>query len=194
AAGSCQNAFTGCDGTGACIFSPKAPGTACGSAGLLCDGLSTNCPTSCTADSQCASGRYCAGNGTCQLRIANGSACNTNAGATAATCKVASCRECTSNICSTDTGSGASGNCCTAACSPTAGTCENAATGCDGTGACQFSAKAAGTPCGAAGYLCNGSSTTCPTSCASDSDCVAGDFCDSAAHCTARKTQGSVCN
>lgn len=44
------------------------------------------------------------------------------------------------------------------------------------------------------GYLCNGTSPNCPTSCNSDIDCITTEYCNSLGQCVARLKQGDACN
>lgn len=107
---------------------------------------------------------------------------------------------------------------------PVTGTCTNATNvcasdgNCDGFGGCKPAAS--GAPCGSAAcknnapssYACSGSGTCdenvagkcdpflcqnglCPTTCASDADCVSGAFCDGAPNgtCKGQKTNGTPC-
>jgi hypothetical protein len=74
--------------------------------------------------------------------------------------------------------------CCSTACT---GAC---ATGC-ATGACGTAGS--GTACGG-GYVCNGSSQACPTSCAADTNCIGTDYCAANGTCQPRKATGATCN
>ena len=44
------------------------------------------------------------------------------------------------------------------------------------------------------GYLCNGGGTDCNLSCAGDSDCAGGYYCDKAGTCQPQKDNGGTCN
>jgi len=123
-----------CNGSGACRYTPS--GTTCGaaacSAGTIrpapkCDGAgtcqmqtqsscspyicngTTACYTSCTADSQCVTGDYCA-SGQCMPKKAVGGACGGN-------------NQCTNGMCSVD------GTCCNTTCTASCQACSMALTG-----------------------------------------------------------------
>jgi hypothetical protein len=178
---------------GVCASVPSGTGDPDSCSGYLCT-ASGGCTATCTSDAGCQSGYFCSGAGTCLGRLANGAACNTMAGTTATTCMVASCHECTSGFtCGADTGNGAAGECCKGSCSPMSLTCEKTWTGCDASGACTFSPLPAGTACGTA-YVCDGTSSACPTSCTSDSACQSGYYCSGAGTCVKQIATGSACN
>jgi hypothetical protein len=85
----------------------------------------------------------------------------------------------------TDCGSGrcVSSVCCDGACGP-CGDCSS--------GTCtDFAQGSAGTPACALPFACNGSSATCPTSCAGDADCIATDYCTGGACVPARASSTS---
>jgi hypothetical protein len=168
------------------------PGTpACGN-GLACDGVTPNCPASCTSDAQCSADTYCTSAGTCQPTKAPKSACLVSdcKDPTIADGKLTACRLCTSGFC-------ASGFCCDTACTGGCATCAQA-TGASADGVCTVLGKGAvSAACGA--YLCDGTQATCPGSgtCMSDADCAqgtAGRFCDASHNCVDRKAKGEVCS
>ncbi|HXX70464.1 MAG TPA: hypothetical protein VEK07_25000 [Polyangiaceae bacterium] len=88
---------------------------------------------------------------------------------------------CESGICAS-----AGSVCCNVACSGSCATCAS--------GTCAvLSAGSVGSPsCG--GYLCNGTSMTCPTSCQSDTNCANGYYCGGDAACHPQLGQGTTCN
>ena len=163
---------------GACDVCNATPGTctdvAVGSAGsptcspYLCNG-SASCPASCSIDSDCVVGDYCNGSSQCVAKKTLGQTCG-------------GAKECTSGFC-------ADGDCCNTACS---GACD----------ACNLAAKVgtcSDVPAGSAGsptcspYLCGGSGATCATSCATDSDCASGDYCNASSQCVTVLSRGSAC-
>ena len=134
----------------------------------LCNGSSASCPASCTTDSQCIAGDYCSA-GACVPKKP-----------TAATCSAAN--ECASDNC-------VDGVCCNTACAGacdacnltgTAGTCSPVASGGSGSPSCSP-------------YVCNGSSSACPTACTADSQCIIGDYC-SAGACVPKKPTAATCS
>jgi hypothetical protein len=170
--GQCQSCnAAGSVGTCVNVTGPGIP--SCN--GYLCSGSSPTCPSSCTTDTQCASGYFCAAGGTCQLIKTQGQACNL-----ATDCaQSGNCRECSTGNC-------ADGFCCNTACggacdtcSATPGTCTVVPTGTAGAPSCG-------------GYLCDGTNATCPSSCAGGAPCAAGFFCNGTA-CVAKKALGQTC-
>jgi hypothetical protein len=143
-----------------------------------CNGVSTSCASTCASDADCAAADYCSSGGACLPRKAQAVACND---AAAADCKVQGCRVCATNHC-------ADGFCCDTACGlcgscsfPQAGTCEPKPKG------------QAAVPAGACGaYLCNGTATSCPTSCSAGTDCITGSFCSNSA-CVGQAANGKPC-
>ncbi|MCC6623321.1 MAG: hypothetical protein IT385_18830 [Deltaproteobacteria bacterium] len=141
-------------------------GAACG--GFLCDGASPACPTTCADDDGCAAASHCADGGACEADLAAGAACDREA-------------MCDSALC-------VDGTCCGAPCD---GACER----CDlegHAGACTPLPD--GTLEAACGdYACDGVSGQCPTSCASDDDCVADHYCDGQGACLPDLGPGASC-
>ncbi len=148
----------------------------------LCDGVNPSCPSTCSADSDCATGYYCNASGTCAPVKGLGTACNDSAGYD---CYVGGCRVCTGGA-----GTCADGVCCNSACS---GSCD----------ACNLSGKVgqctvvgagtAGSPACSGNLLCNGSSASCPSSCSSNADCVSGYYCDTSSHTCKQQSTGTPC-
>ena len=149
--------------------------TPCGGACKACNlagsaGTCADIPSGQDPASECQSGA-CNGAGACELdngqSCANGAACLSGHCADGVCCNTACNNPC--DACSVAAGAG------------TNGTCANLADGSAGIPAC-------------APYLCNGSSATCPGTCAADADCVGGDHCDGSGHCVAKKAQGQPCS
>lgn len=139
---------------GQCSVAPAGtPGSDPDCGLYLCNGTSPHCPTSCSKDNQCVSTAACLG-GVCDGTAPNGASCTAD-------------NFCTSGFCS-------QGVCCNAACSD--GGCER----CDLPGLVGTCALAPvgdeGDPsCGA--YTCDGMSSACPSSCATDAHCASGFTC-----------------
>lgn len=88
---------------------------------------------------------------------------------------------CESGICAS-----AGSVCCNVACSGSCATCAS--------GTCAtLAAGSVGSPsCG--GYLCNGTSMACPTTCQADTNCANGYYCGGDAACHPQLGQGTACN
>jgi len=162
---------------GTCTIKPanSTPDQPC-SGNALCNGVSGSCPSGCTSDANCASGSYCSAAGTCLPSKANGQACNAGQ-----ECMVPGCKLCASTNC-------VDGVCCATACN--GGPCDR----CDSPtpGTCSIIPKG-GTPQSSCnGYMCNGSSAGCSTSCTTATDCEASYFCD-AGSCVPKKPKGQDC-
>jgi hypothetical protein len=166
------------DCSGACQTCSATPGTctlrATGSAGspsctpYMCGGAAT-CPTSCTLDTQCVNGYYCASGGTCKPKLGNGGACSAP-------------NQCVSAFC-------ADGFCCNGACGKGCDRCDLAAT----IGTCTTVPRGdPGTNPMCSPFVCSGTSSDCPTSCSSDADCASTAYCDQNV-CVLKKAQGSAC-
>lgn len=158
--------------TGACQTCASPPGTCsvlgAGTApvacqGFVCDGVSGTCPTSCTGDPQCLPPLKCLG-GTCKASFDAGVACTVNTACASTFCRNGVC-------CASDCGP--CGDCAT-----TPGTCSPRSAG----------TEVAGCP----GYACDGASSACPTSCASDAQCAAGFACTAGA-CVAKLQPAATC-
>ncbi len=146
----------------------------------LCQAGNASCPSSCTTDSQCTGGDYCDSTGHCVPQKANGQSCNLTAD-----CKVAGCHECVNNNC-------VDGFCCNTACGGACDACASAL-GATTNGTCTIVTGSSGNPsCGA--YLCQAGNAACPTTCSTDAQCAAGDYCDNTSHCVPQKAQGGTCN
>jgi hypothetical protein len=165
-----------CDGTGACnATAASCPGN------LACDDGGLSCLTRCAAKSDCVAGHYCSA-GIRQPKRATGDCLTSDA--------------CTSGICGTN----GTGHCCQATCATSDANCG--ASDCNSAGACAYPAL---TRCGPAGicvgntevdpracdglgncgpprskdcspYVCG--TSLCLTSCADNTECVVGYFCD----------------
>ncbi|MFL5305294.1 MAG: hypothetical protein ACJ8F1_08775 [Polyangia bacterium] len=168
-----------CGWVAAGAFNDAANGTACTTgaqctSGFCVDGFCCNaaCSGSCTA---CSAAKTGGTNGTC----ANSAAGTADSRCTAVT---------TCGLTGACTGSGT----CAVASSTTAcraatcsgGTATAAAT-CNGAGACPAPVTQTCSP-----LVCG--STACKTTCAADTDCIAGDFC-STGTCTPKKATGGTC-
>jgi hypothetical protein len=133
----------------------------------LCDGLSNNCPASCTNDIECASGNYCSGVA-CVAKKSTGTAC-------------LAANECLSSNCvdgfCCNTGCGSACDACNL--SGSFGTCNLLPGGSSGSPSCMP-------------YLCNGSNATCPGNCSVDANCSAGNYCSGTA-CVVKKGNGGTC-
>jgi hypothetical protein len=152
AAGICCNSACGPCGscsTGTCTNLTAGNAGSPSCAPYVCDGSGVACPSFCTSNANCSTGDYCNASGACVAQQANGTIC-TGPGQ----CHSGNC---VSGICC-DTGCGACGSCST-------GTCTDLPAGNPGNPACSP-------------YLCAASSSTCPTSCTSSSDCVSGLVCE----------------
>jgi hypothetical protein len=131
----------------------------------VCSGADAGCPTRCSGPADCVQGAPCL-NGQCQ-RLGDGAQCMSDA-------------ECQSTHC-------VDGFCCAALCGsscdrcdvPTAGMCSPAPSGSAGAPSCGL-------------YLCDGTSTGCPTKCAADGDCAASAYCDGG-QCLGRSPNGAPC-
>jgi MYXO-CTERM domain-containing protein len=195
----CSTACSGncdrCSGTGItragfCQNVPQGdPGSpSCGT--YVCSGTSSGCPSSCTSDAGCSSTYYCAANGSCQPRKAQGSSCNQAAGAD---CKGDGCRVCAANG-SCPNGCCVDGRCCNDPCASSCDVCA-AGLGASADGTCTPAPKGyAGNPT-CSPLVCTGApATTCPAQCSGDADCIAGNYCSAAKTCLPRKAQGLACN
>jgi hypothetical protein len=165
---------------GTCTTAPAgfAGRPSCGA--VTCNGAISNCPVnSCNGDAQCATGYFCAGNGTCQPVRSQGMACN-SAAAPTGDCLQAGCRECNTP------GGCVDGFCC-------GSTCGLGCQACDQTpGICTVAPAGRSTRC--VSYICDGATTMCPTSCTGDAQCATGYHCVSGA-CAAANGQalGQTC-
>ncbi|MGZ3416485.1 MAG: choice-of-anchor V domain-containing protein, partial [Polyangiales bacterium] len=166
--GTCQGCSlaTGASANGTCTT--YSSGTASSCSPYVCGG-GVNCPSTCSSDSNCASGYYCSGT-SCVLKKTNGNACT-------------GANQCSSGFC-------ADGFCCNQACTSGCQTCA-LSEGASANGTCTTLASgSAGNP-SCTPYLCAGS-TSCPTTCSGDGNCISGDYCNGTT-CTAKLAQGSVC-
>jgi hypothetical protein len=169
----CAGGCNECQSTpGTCKLVPKGQDTLGSCGDYWCDGASPTCPTACSVDGDCKTGRMCDGN-VCRPGQPLGAACVTD-------------RVCSSNHCS-------DGVCCDAACSGPCDSCVQPAN----VGHCvAVPVGQDGTPsCG--GYLCQGAGApgypACPTSCTDDSKCAASSYCAATGGgtCQPRKAAGT---
>jgi hypothetical protein len=170
--GSCAGNCDSCNLTGTlgkCTFRPSSSPGAPGCDPYLCSGSATSCPTSCASDDRCLSSHFCSAGACIPL----------GTGPTGTECR--SSNQCVSGFC-------ADGLCCSSACGNACdschligslGTCVATPAGLPGVPAC-------------APYLCAGIVTSCPTTCLTDSSCVASHRC-SAGACVPKPANGTVC-
>ncbi len=171
-----------CDGAGNCGNSGAGMACTTDPGTIKCNAGFTDCLANCAADTDCISSDYCSstGGGTCQPRHGSGSACTTT------DCLVGGC-----NYCAAADPCRASGQCCAQACAAPScsGTMHTQTINtCNGSGVCQ----AATTSC--MGYVCDGTTHLCKTTCAGDTDCYTGFYCNAAGHCTMELSTGTMCN
>ncbi len=140
------------------------------------------CATTCVNDAGCIATSYCDQAGLCQPRKATGATCNTSTD-----CKVAGCRECGSG----SVGGCVDGFCCNAACGGACQACS-IAQGATANGTCAGLTGTVGRP--SCSPLVCGGGPGCPAGCGTDTDCVAGFFCNAGGACQAIKLQGGTCN
>jgi MYXO-CTERM domain-containing protein len=163
---------------GTCVTAPAGTQTPQCTGGQVCNGTSTACAAVCTSDNDCAQTHYCSAGGACLQRKTQAQTCNASAGAD---CKVAGCRVCTTNNC-------VDGYCCNSACGP-CGSCAVPQPG----SCTPKPAQQPPTPSGSCGlYQCGGATATCPSSCSTAGDCIAGNFCVAGA-CVSKLPKGSAC-
>jgi hypothetical protein len=147
----------------------------------VCNGAGTDCAASCAQDADCITGYFCDGVGTCKKQLVQGVACDDAAGTTAGTCKNGGCA-----ICGTGSGHCVDGFCCdqtTANCSRNCQYCGTLTTTPGTCGPAKISTPGRNV-CGNH-FLCNGTSTLCPSKCTSDAVCVSGYYCAVAGDCVA---------
>ena len=181
--GTCTNLAQGSAGTPACALP------------FACNGSSATCPTSCAGDPDCIATDYCAASA-CVPAHANSASCTEDRQCTSGNCSLAGiCSGSSANgtACTAadqcETGYCASGVCCNSAC--TAGPCQACSVS-GSVGTCEtVPVTSPGSP-SCAPYVCNGSSTGCPTTCTQDAQCSTADYC-SAGSCVARQAMGTTC-
>jgi len=159
----------------------KDYGTACSGAGECTGGICTDgvcCTAACAG--QCQACDVPGSVGACTT-VTSGAphgtrpACGTDGSACGGTCDGSSATACGYP--------GASTQCRAASCA--AGTAVPAGS-CNGTGTCPSAASTQCTP-----YVCGPGA--CLTSCATDSDCISGDYCDGTGACVPKKADGLSC-
>jgi MYXO-CTERM domain-containing protein len=167
--GSCdvckQSLGASADGVCTVISGPGSPSCT----PYLCMGATHGCPTSCTLDSECATGNLCL-KGVCRTPLPNGSACTAPA-------------ECASGSCP-------DGFCCDKPCDGACDVCAKSL-GATADGTCTNVAGPGSPIC--APYLCKATGPACPTTCALDTDCTSGNYCDATKKCVAQLPKGGPC-
>ncbi|HQP34812.1 MAG TPA: MYXO-CTERM sorting domain-containing protein [Polyangiaceae bacterium] len=168
----CDGACDTCNLAGECVNVTGSGSPPCGS--YLCTGMTSDCPTACVTDNQCADGYFCGTGGKCLLQKNPGQACNS-----ATDCAQPGCRECVTGHC-------ADGFCCDSACDAP---CDECATT---PGVCKFSqAGALGAP-SCEPFVCSGAIPGCPDACASDQDCAKTSWCKGNV-CVKKAETGQMC-
>jgi len=154
--GVCSDACDACDVVGSRGTCSPATAGSQGSpdcAPYACNGILTDCPSSCTSHEECGGGFFCNGSAGCVPVRNDGQTCFADL-------------QCVSGKC-------VDGYCCNGDCSGSCnacdrpgneGTCSPLPTGASGSPTC--------TP-----YVCGGVSSSCPTSCFVSADCAAGFTC-----------------
>ena len=187
-AGSCQ----ACDVSGAVGICETVPVTSPGSpscAPYACNGSSTACPTTCTQDAQCSTADYCSA-GSCVAKQAMGTTCTADDQCSSESCVNGICvgLQMNGTICTAadqcSIGNCVSGICCNTACP---GACATCAAGSCGSAPATSPGSPSCTP-----YVCDGTDTTCPTTCSGDANCIASDYCSGSA-CVPAQANGGSC-
>ncbi len=166
-----------CDGAGTCV---AASTMSCGS--YMCG--ATTCMTSCTQNTDCASGYFCSA-GSCVMLEAPGTACVHASDCASGNCvDGVCCQTACTGACMTCNGAG------------TAGTCTPAAAGTDARSDCNADAPSTcghdGTCDGAGACRLYSNTTACSTGSCTGSTLTAASMCDGAGTCVAGGT--SSCN
>jgi hypothetical protein len=133
----------------------------------LCDGTGSSCAATCAVDQDCVSTATCV-SGACIQKQPNGMPCTTVA-------------QCLSGFC-------ADGVCCTTPCTGPCEACNQSGMA----GFCQSLPQGNGGKTSCAPYVCNGTNSSCPNSCGSNSDCASGDYCVFG-QCTKQQPNGMPC-
>lgn len=134
----------------------------------LCSGVSNDCPTSCTSNSNCVSTYFCSAS-QCVPKYQLGTACTNYT-------------QCLSGYC-------ADGVCCNESCSGQCDACT-AALGASANGTCTLLTGPGSPVCSP--YVCDGVNHNCPTSCTSSAQCISGYYCNGS-YCTPKKQPGASC-
>lgn len=166
----CNQACEVCNATpGTCTPAAKGASGRGGCGVGTCNGALRTCSTVCTTDAECSATGWCKA-GACVIGTASGSACVRD-------------RQCLSGSC-------VDGVCCDATCN---GACEacTKAKGATADGACTV-LPATSTPLACGGYACSGTSSACAASCATDTNCASGYYCDGK-FCQKVRTVGDGC-
>jgi MYXO-CTERM domain-containing protein len=157
---------------------------------FVCDGTDVTCPATCTSNGNCISGDYCNSSGQCVTQLSTGYSCSSAGQCLSNNCVGGVCTavQGIGTSCSVgdqcESGNCVSGVCCSASCT---GPCVSCMSGsCDPAGS-TFAGVPSCTP-----YLCDGTDTTCPTSCSTDNNCVTTDYCSSGS-CVPKLTTGATC-
>lgn len=172
--GSCDvcAAALGATQNGVCTVLPAASAGAPSCAPFVCSGGAlASCPTSCTTDANCITGDYCNAAHQCVPKIVGGGSCSGD-------------NQCTTSHC-------ADSKCCDRGCTDSCDVCA-AALGATADGTCTNVSGAGAPSC--APYVCGGSASTCPGTCANDAGCSAGNYCDATHHCIPQGVQGATCS
>jgi hypothetical protein len=151
---------------------------------FACNNKITICPISCASDAHCAGGHYCASGSACQPQKGQGAICNSAAGAD---CLEPGCRVCATGQC-------VDGYCCDTPCSGPCDVCSGAL-GAAGDGTCSPApAGSHGIP-SCSPYVCTGAAADCGASCANDTQCAVGFWCESATQtCKPPQANGASCS
>lgn len=161
-----------------------ASGTAGGcEGGVLCDGMTLACPGGCAKDTDCGSSQYCDARSKCVTKSTQGGACDP-----ASDCfGGVSCGLCKTGFC-------VDGVCCDSACDGACDTCVKTG-GAKYDGFCTTRAASShGVPECDDQLLCDGQNVSCPKTCAANSYCSEGNYCEAEGSCVPRLKKGDPCS